>query len=60
MHREARDWYHKRCALERREQEIRQYIDLGLTEDDLRGWMETETGLFFHRSELQEIRCGIQ
>ena len=53
---EARDWYQKRLAVEKREREISDYIDHGITEDDVSRWLDLETGLRFHYNELHEIR----
>ena len=56
---EARDWYQKRLAVEARETEIADYIDHGLTEDDVSGWIRFETMITSQNTVSSEpIRVG--
>ncbi len=51
----TREWYAKRRAVEQRIDEIREYLAVGLTMDDVAAWIRSETGLLFKLDELPEI-----
>ena len=51
----TREWHAKRQAVEQRIDEIREYLAVGLTTDDVAEWIRSKTGLHFRLDELPEI-----
>lgn len=55
----SREWYSRRRAVERRIEEIRRFREVGLSDKDIMGWIQAETGVWFPYGGLAEILNGL-
>lgn len=55
----TREWYSQRRAVEPRIEEIRRFRAVGLSDDDIMGWIQAESGVGFPFGGLAEILQGL-